>query len=891
MGVLADLRYSARSLLRTPGLTLALLLTIALGIGSNAAVFGFIRGFVTRDLPIARIESVVTVFARDAKDAFGPVSYEQYLALGSQSSIFETLGAATESSRPAAIGDRLSVISVAAVTPAVARILGLDPADGVFLSRRAWGSEFDSKATVRGEVIRLDGRDLRVAGVAPEWLEGLYEGRDIDLWIPLEEPDLQRGDRTSRTLWVLGRLRSSVSVRHAQRAVPSTPDGAAAAVVLPYTGITPELAEGLMRIGMLLPVAAGLVFLVACANVAAFLLSRASARSHETSVRVAIGASRARLARQLLADSVLISIAGGALGLLLAFWTTSIIPALLFLEDAEHLVFSPDLAGIIVASTVCVVVTVVCGLVPLLEVRDDRPAGVLRREAAGPSNAMRRLRQGLVMAQMACCCLLVISTGLLMQGFRAALRTTAGSQLGQPLLATLQAGMGFGRQALGREYFQNAEKAVLSVPGITSVAWISTVPGGRPNWQSVRIEAPDRPLEDVVFDVIVLGPESLAQIALPPVAGRMFGGRDTPSSCRVAIINEAAADSLFAGSAVGAFVETAGGERLEIVGVVAPGKAATPASRVRPTLYYYAEQSGALPGPAEPQTLLVPQPEAPARTGIVDVNVVSGGYFHFMGLTPLAGRLFSETPSRSSCRAAVLNQAAAERYFGGHATGGALIDRAGGRIEIAGVVGSALLRTSQRRIEPALYFPMDQGFLPRMTMLLGALEADETLLRLTRRQLEAVPGGGAVPVVTTLDAHLSKTALAPERIATLLVGASAATALVLGVLGLYGALADSARQRRRELAVRIALGAQRWRVIRQVFGEGLRLASAGTIAGLLGAVLTARWLTRITPNAAAFTIGTAAAALLILLAVVLVASVLPARRALSADPLTIMRDA
>ena len=324
--------------------------------------------------------------------------------------------------------------------------------------------------------------------------------------------------------------------------------------------------------------------------------------------------------------------------------------------------------------------------------------------------------------------------------------------------------------------------------------------------------------------------------------------------------------------------------------MLAPGKASTPASHTRPTIYYYGEQIGQSPSPAGSALFRVPVRATGSRTAIIDVNVVSSNYFDAMSLAPLAGNLLPAVPPAQPCRIGVINQAAAEEYFAGQAVGGAIVDPAGRRIEIAGVVSSTRLRTSQRRIEPAVYVPMTQEFLPRMTMILGARKADEKLVAAVRRQLEAVPGGAASPIVTTLEAHLSKTALAPERIATLLVGASAATALALGLLGLYGALADSARQRRRELALRIALGAQSWRVIRQVVAEGVRLASAGTIAGLIGAIAAARWLTGITPTAAAFTAGTAVAALHILLAVVLLASVLPARRALSADPLMIMRD-
>src|SRR5205085_9729658 len=136
-------------------------------------------------------------------------------------------------------------------------------------------------------------------------------------------------------------------------------------VVLPYTGMTPEVAAAMSRVGALLTLAAAAVFYTAVANVVSFLLARASARSRETAVRVALGATRRRLTNQLLADSILITTAGAGAGLLFALWTAQIVPALFFDQDAEHLVFAPDLAGIVVASVACAVVTIACALAPL----------------------------------------------------------------------------------------------------------------------------------------------------------------------------------------------------------------------------------------------------------------------------------------------------------------------------------------------------------------------------------------------------------------------------------------------------------------------------------------------------------------------------------------------
>jgi putative ABC transport system permease protein len=244
-----------------------------------------------------------------------------------------------------------------------------------------------------------------------------------------------------------------------------------------------------------------------------------------------------------------------------------------------------------------------------------------------------------------------------------------------------------------------------------------------------------------------------------------------------------------------------------------------------------------------------------------------------------------------ACRVSVINQEAADLYFGGKAVGAAVIDDRGRRTNVIGVVHSAPLGTFQRRVEPAIYFPMSQDTLPRMTLIIGAREMNRPTLADLRRQIESVSGHGRAPLVLeTLDTHLAQTALAPLRIATVIIGASATTAFLLAVLGLFGALSDAARERRRELAVRIALGAPRWRVVCQVLREGGRLAGIGTLAGMLGSLLLSRLLARITPGSGLPALWVWLAAPLVLAVAVAVASMVPARRASIVNPLTIMRD-
>lgn len=886
----AALRYSARSFARTPALTFVLLLTIALGVGANASVFGFIRGSVGRPLQLADGHAIVSVFARSSDGSLRPTSYKEYVSLKAQPDVFRSLGAARESQSSVGlgVGGRTSIMSIAAVTPELADLLDLPLNDGVVISHRVWRPEFGSWP-MRGERLHINGADARIAGVAPEWLEGLFVGRAIDIWMPMREAAFHGFNRSSRTLWLLGRLSSGMSPHHAQAAANSSRNDADVIVVLPYTGMTPDVASGILLIGRLLPAAAGVVFLIACANVAGLLLSRASARSHETSIRIALGASRRDLGRQLLCDSVLVSVAGGAFASLLAFWTAPTIPAFLFDQDAERLALTPDLTAIMMASAVGAGITIACGLMPMLEIRHDDPARVLQRESAGPSPKLRRVRAGLVVMQMTCCCLLVISTVQLFEAFQSALRTSTGHRVGRPILATVQAHAGFDRSDLSLEYFHDAERAVQSLPGVSATAWTGTLPGSQPVWYDMRIELPRPLFQEVMLDVVTFTPPSRAPFVLPPIAGRMFGGGDTPESCRVVIVNQDAAEQLFGGDAVGRFLEESTGERAEIIGVVAARQAAGTRRRNRPTIYYYGGQTGTAPDRTGSAVFRVPRiPNSPSA--ILAANIVSASYFDAMGMSLTAGRVFSKDSGSAGCRVGIVNQHAAELYFGGDAVGGAVIDSGGRRTQIIGIVRSAVLRASQRSEPPAIYFPIGQDFRPRMTLILGARTAPEALLTSVRQQLKTVSGGDPGGIaVTTLDAHLSRTGLASERIAVLLVGACAATALALGILGLYGALGDAARHRGREIALRLALGARRWSIMRQLLVEGVRLASAGTVAGMIGSLVVARWLTVTTPSVGSLSAWVWLAVPGVLLAVVATASVLPVRRALTVNPVSLLR--
>jgi ABC-type lipoprotein release transport system permease subunit len=797
---------------------------------------------------------------------------------------FKWIGAAQVSRRVVKLAGQSAIKSVAAITPDLAGLFNLSLDGGVVISRRVWLGEFRGAADVRGESVRIGDVEAHVAGVAPDGLEGMYNDRPIDLWRSLREELLPERDSNTRNFWVLAGLRQGVSIDPMRSRVRIGPIGSVEIDVVPYTGMTPEMEEGLSRVGTLLRVAAGFVFFIACMNVASFLLGRAAARSHDTAIRVALGVSRGLLARAVVADSIVISIAGGALGVVLAAWTSKIIPALLFEQDAEFLVLVPGFFDVVLASAAGAGIILACGLLPLFGIRHNRPAAVLAREGAGPSWTSRAVRAGLVTAQMASCCLLVIFTGFLYEGFREALRTSVSHRLGQPIVATVQVHPDVD---VNLQYFRDVERAARSVSGVSGIAWAARLPGSEPAWRSFRVEPQVLPLRDLKIDVVAF--TSAGQtILLQPKAGRMFGFRD--QGCRVAIVNEEAADVLFGDDTAGRSIRDTAGMPVEIIGVASVRKSRSATERDRPTIYYdYTNQPGlpfdriSLAGFSAPVASRLERAE-------FDTNVVSPSYFAAMGFSLVGGQTFPDNPSSRGCRVAVVNQEAADQYFGGHAVGAAIIDDMGQRTNIIGVVHSAQLGVFQRRAEPTVYFPMVQDCLYAMKVIIGARVASGPMLAEVRHTLQIVPGAGPAPLaVQTLEAYLSQTALAPLHIATVIVGACAATAIFLSVLGLYGTLNDAARARRRDLAVRIALGARRRDVIYQVLREGGQLAGAGTLAGVFGSFLLSQLLTRIASNIGSPKSWVWIAGPIVLGFAVAVAGILPARRALMVDPLRILR--
>lgn len=880
---LLAIRASARAFARAPGLTLALLFTIALGVGSNASVYGFIQGLIHGGSPLTGADGVASIFGQDRIGGAGPLTGSEYRLLKNHPDAFDWVGAARITPSNITIGERSEIGIVAYVTANLAQALKLPPGVGPVISHHMWQSDFGGKADVIGNEVRVDDVDLRITGIAPDRLEGIYSDRAVDLWISIQDQGSHGADLSERNLWVFGHLRRGVSLGQAQAGLRLNLGPSRRLTAIPFTGTAPQMAREFSHIGIFLNFSAGAIYFIACINVASLLLGRALRRSHETSLRIALGATRANLMWELLSDSVVISVAGGVLGILLAVCTTHAIPAFLFEEDAERLVFAPHLLPIITASASCVGIIAVCGMMPVFATVTDRPWTILQREAGLPSKTMARLRACLVIGQITACCVLVICTAILLESLHSALETGAGRRLGNPILVTVQAPA---QPEVDINYFKEVEQRARSAGNLSPLAWTTRLPGSRPTWRSFRVQPPSSQFRDVQMDIAWLTPDSLKLFDNRPVVGRMFGIDD--QARKVAMVDEETAAELFGPETVGMVIRDSSGQPIEIIGVLRRD-AKYAMQQKRPTIYY-----GYIDQPDAPNPIRLAHFRVPLVSPLMDIqlntDVVSPSYFSALGMPLIAGREFPESQEPGQGRMGLINQEAADLYFSGKPLSADVIDERGVRTEIIGVVGSLQFGTFQQHAEPAIYFPMWQERPPRMTLMLRDSKWNGRILADLRRRVESIPGhDSAHVVVKTLDTQLAQSAFAPLRIATLVGGASAAIALVLSVFGVFSAQSDAERLRRRELALHIALGAQRWRIAFMVMKDTARLATAGTVVGTSVSLALFRLLLSDTAIIASPPFQVWLIAPLLPAVAVMMASVIPMHRASTITPMEIMR--
>ncbi len=802
-GLMQDLRYSVRSLGRTPGFTLAAVATLALGIGANTAVYSLVRGVLFRALPFPAPDRLVAVSESYPARGYAQMvaSPPNYIDWKAQSRSFSAMGAYSTTDLALSEGGEAERLRATMVTSGFFESLGVAPSAGRFLapaefvpgrdrtvviSHDLWKRRFGSEPSLVGKTIRLEGEPYLVAGVMPAGFRFPEDGADA--WIPLAFAADVGTQRGAHYLEVIGRLKAGVPREQADaeiRAIAArlarryhdTNDGHAAIV----TPLRQKLVRSVRPVLLTLLGAVAFVTLIACANVANLMLIRASHRGTELAIRTALGAGRGRIARQLLTETLVLALGGAALGVFLAElavgaivrWGPPDIPRLPEVAlDGGVLAFT---AGWTLAAVI------LCGLAPLAGLFAKAPMAALKiagaDSAAQPAAA--RLRRLLVVGELGVALLLLVGAGLL----------------------------------------------------VRSLARLSAVDPGF---------SPDRLLR---FD-----------LSLP--------------------------DARYADTAKAAAFTRELLARLRSL----PGVQSAGATFGLPLTDFRYNSTFRVAG----------RPEDPAHEPSAQVRVASRDYFSTIGLPLLAGRAFGPEDSLGAPIAILASRSAAAKFFpAGDAIGQRV--RFGARPgnirlegEIVGIVGDVHDQGLGEGLTPEFYGSLEQAPTAAFSVVVRTTRDPASLAGAVRRTVHSLDAELPVTELETMREVVSRSIARPRFTMSLLL-AFAAAALLLSAVGIYGVTAYAVSQRTREIGIRMALGADPRRVRGLVLRDGMRLAAAGLSLGLVAALALTRVLRGLLFEVPPTDLATHAGVALILLAVVLAACWIPARRAARLDPWRALR--
>ncbi|OLD64865.1 MAG: hypothetical protein AUI47_04050 [Acidobacteria bacterium 13_1_40CM_2_68_5] len=804
-----DLRDAARAFKGRPGFSVAAVLTLALGIGANTSIFSVVNALLLRDLPFRDPDRLVWVWSTrtDRDKAF--FSIPNFIDTTEQNRTLEATAAYAnwganllEGGEPERLrgirltADALRMLGVQAIRGRVfAHEDGqVDSARVVLLSHGLWKRRFGGDPSLVGRTLVLSGDSYSVVGILPPTF--FIPGAGVDIVVPLVlEADPRRAERGSNFLRVLARLKPGVARQQAQadlaaitkRLAERYPEPNGKLTVPRVVFLHDEVVGGDRPVLLLLFGAVGLVLLIACANIASLLIARASTRAREMAIRAALGATRRQLARQLFAESLLLALLGGVLGLFLAWWGTDLLLALSPASlprigevsiDARVLWFT--LAGSLLSG-------LLSGIAPAVHGSRIDLNAQLRGKGAGVSASGGRTRNILVASQLGLSLVLLIGVGL-----------------------------------FSKSYLQM--RAV-----------------------------------DTGFD-----PDRLlfARLSLP--AARY----STPQSVRT-------------------FYDRLAPALAELPGVVSVG-----AASILPLSGMNARADFTIVG----RPALTPQ-EVPAAQN----RWVSPGYFRAMGIPIQKGREFDARDEARASPVVVIDETLARLQWPGTDPLGQhlRIDDAGGAaprdVEIVGVAGNVRHFGLDEEPLATVYAPFYQvppgalSFLANnLSLIVRTATEPGAMATAVRRAIGHADPEVPASAIRTAEQVLS-TSLAVRRFDATVLGMFAAAAVLLCGLGLYTLVVFSIQQRAREVAIRIALGARPGRLLRSFVGQGLRLALAGSVLGLCGALVSVRLAAGLLFGVAATDAPTFVAAALFLAGVAALASYLPARRVTRIDPTVTLR--
>jgi len=803
----ADMRFALRQLRRSPGFAIAAVLTLALAIGANAVVFGIFNGMILRPLDVPQAESL---YGTEYGNNPGWQSYPNYLDLRDRNRSFDGLAAFSfvfpgfdtgkDPSGSSGYTTSGNYFDVLRIQPYLGRFYhaadehGPNSAPFVVLTHAFWHSRFQDDRGVVGRTVFLNKHPFTILGVAPPGFHGTVSFAFIDFFMPMvNEGQLyggseldKRGSNTA-VFEIFGHLKPGVTLTQATADVNAV--GAYLEKNYPQDfshKSTPLSRQGLTAFGgavtafvaglMLL---AGLILLAACANLGSLFAARASDRSREVALRLALGSSRKRILRGLLTEALLISLAGGALGVLgsvallrrLSTWQP-------IAAAPARLPVAPDAKIYLVALLLAVVSGLLFGIVPVRQVFRANPYEIVKAGSSARGGRRITVRDVLLVVQIAICAVLVTSSLVAVRGLARSLRGNFGFEPRNAMLlnADLAQG-GYGgdqTSAMKRRIFD----AMGTIPGVEHVGWVNDY---------------------------------------PPLA---YG-----SNFRSNVYKEETTDLRQANTAA-----------------------------------------------------------TPFRYNI------SPGYFEAAGTSLLTGRSFSWDDGKGAPAVAVVNREFAVKIFGSvpQAMGRDFKLQDGTRVEVVGVVEDGKYLSLNEDPQPAIFLPALQSPSGAFYMVVRSERDPEQLAAAMRSKMRELDAG--LPVTVTNWKTVLSLVLFPSQMATVSLGVLGLMGAMLSITGIFGMAAYSVSKRLRELGIRIALGAQRKEVLQAALGRPLKLLAIGSAAGLILGLLATRVLAYIVYQATPRDPLVLAGVVLAMLLLGIVATWIPAQRALSVDPLILLRE-
>jgi predicted permease len=811
--LLSDVRLAARHLLRTPGFALVTILTLALGIGANTAIFSVVNGVILRPLGYPDPDRLMFITSRFPSMGFEQfwVSPPEYFELQEMSQSFAVIGAFGTGEANVTTGERPRRVRTATVDADLMRALAVQPQQGrlfaanetrlngpqlAILSHELWQSALSGRPTI-GQTLEIDGVKREIIGIMPPGADVMDNKTEI--WLPGNLDPSNRTNRSSHFLYLIGRLKDGVTVAQARAELDKlltdwdakfkgrhSPNPRNHQMQL--EPVQDEIVGSARRAIWVLQAAVGFVLLIACANLANLLLARAETRHREFAVRTALGAGRWRLLRQFMTEGILLSLLGGVLGLGVAIAGLRALLAIYPESLPRSASVSLDPSVLLFTLAVSILTGIVFGFAPLLHTSTGSLATSLKEGGGrGATGAARHhVRRALVMAEVALAVVLVVGAGLMLQTVWNLTTVDAGFDRSRLLTFGLQLPRANYENVTSRAaFYQRLLERLRQTPGVQGATAMSGLPPNRDvNANDTEIDnfepKPEGPYENVDYYQNVMT-DYFETMGIPIVRGRAFQATDT-GGAPVAVVNETLVKTFW--------------PDLNPIG-----------QRLRPD------------GPDG----------VPWFTVIgVAKDVKQGG---------------------------VDQKTGTELYF--------LVD--------------------QLASQPRGFAPLAMNLVLRTNLPTTALASTiESVVR---------EADASLPVVRLRDMEeVFAESIRRPRLLAHLLGAFAALALLLAAIGTYGVLSYMVTERRREIGIRMALGAEQGSVLGLVMGQGLRLTGVGLVVGFVSAYLLTALMTSLLYGVRPTDPSTLAAVGACIIIVAAIACYLPAYRASRVDPIVVLRD-